>query len=126
MTIIDFFVHQTSGSRGERFLKIIQEDLNYNKINVTHNFEEFDRTLKRQHDSFNKKIIVLFIDNAILLNRLTKRKDMLRNERTVIILHPDAKEENISQISQFSPSYFTFIDDHYSDLCAVLKKMVTQ
>ncbi|MBU8850136.1 MAG: hypothetical protein KOO64_11380 [Desulfobacterales bacterium] len=119
------FIHQDSSTKGAVFKKFINHQ-NFKRVEIQtfQNFNTFKARLE-QVSNYNKEIFILFADSKKRLNALTALVDLLEDKRLIMILPNDLKA-TISIANQFFPRYFTYVNNTYDDLCAVLTKMINQ
>ena len=118
------FVHKDASKKGVILKSIIEQQFKENKIEIFQTFNAFKSRLK-QVSIYDKEIFILLADSKDRLKKLIPLIDMLNDRRIVLILSDDSKA-TISIAHQFFPRYFTYMNDTYDDLCAVLKKMTHQ
>ncbi|WP_300454985.1 hypothetical protein [Desulfobacula sp.] len=123
MNII-LFIHQNSSKKGAIFKHVIDHNFNQIEIQIFQTVKAFKTRLK-QALIFEKEIYIIFIDSENRLKELTLLIDLLENKRILLILPTDLSAI-LSVAHQFFPRVFTFINDTYDDLCAVLTKMINQ
>lgn len=68
-------------------------------------------------------IVVLHAIDTIQLARLVSLGPLLENVRNIIVL-PDRKVETVSMGHQLRPRLLTYANDNFSDVAAVLSKMM--
>ncbi len=113
------FIHQDS--KGEAFKKTIKQNFNELEIQTFQTLNTFKARLE-QVSNYNKEIFVLFADSKRCLNELTSLIDLMEDRRVILIL-PDDSKKTVSKAHQFFPRYFTYVNDTYADLCAVITKI---
>ena len=118
------YIHRNASTKGETLKKIIDQNSKGIEIQTLQTFNAFKARVK-QVSAYNNEIFILLADSKKRLNKLTTLIDLLENKRIVLIL-PDESKETISVALQFIPRYFTFINDTYDDLCAVISKMANK
>ena len=123
MTLI-FFVHQDASQKGAKFKKHMEQNFKSPEIEIFQTFNSFKARLKRV-SIYDKEIFVLLADSKNRLKELTSLIDLMEGKRIVLIL-PDDSDHTTSCAHQFFPRYFTYVNDTYDDLDAVLIKMAKQ
>ena len=118
------FAHKDASKKGVIFKSIIEQQFKENKIQIFQTFNAFKSRLK-QVSIYDKEIFILLADSKKRLNELTSLINLLESKRIILILSDDSKA-TIHIAHQFLSRYFTYINDTYDDLCAVLKKMMHQ
>ncbi|WP_300455028.1 hypothetical protein [Desulfobacula sp.] len=118
------FVHQNASSKGTTFRKLIKQNFKGLEIETFQTFNGFKTRLK-QVSLYDQEIFVLFTDSKDRLKELTSLIDLLEGKRILLIL-PDDSNATTSVAHHFFPRYFTYVNDTYDDLCAVLIKMTQQ
>ena len=118
------FIHRDVPTKGKTLKKIIDQNFKELEIQTLQTFNAFKARLK-QASNYNEDVFILFVDSIKRLNTLTSLIDLLDNKRTIWIL-PDDSKATVSMALQFYPRYFTYINDTYADLCAVLTKMTNK
>ena len=118
------FVHQDSSHKGMIFKNRIEQNFKGLEIETFQTFNGFKDRLK-EVCLYDKEIFVLLADSKNRLKELTWLIDLLDSKRIILIL-PDNSEATTSAAHKFFPRYFTYINDTYDDLCAVLTKMTKQ
>jgi len=118
------FIHKDSPIKGETLKKVI--DQKFKKIE-THTLQTFNSLKERlkQVSNYNKEIFILLADSKRRLNKLTPPIDLIERKRIILIL-PDGSKATVSIAHQFFPRYFTYINDTYAGLCAVITKMTSK
>ncbi len=119
-----FFIHKDSSKKGTTLQQIINQHFKKVEIQFFQTFHEFKLKLEQVSD-YNKEIFILFADSKTRLDRLTNLLDLFESKRLILIL-PDDSKGSISVAHQISPRYFTFVNDTYGDLCAVMTKMMNK
>jgi hypothetical protein len=117
-----FFIHKNSSNKGAILKQIIDQHFKKVEIQIFHTFHKFELKLEQVSD-YNKEIFILLADSRKRLDRLTSLLDLFESKRLILIL-PDDSKDSISIAHKISPRYFTFVNNTYSDLCAVIKKMM--
>ena len=118
------FVHQAASHKGGIFKQRMEQNFKGLEIETFQTFNEFKARLKRVY-IYDKEIFVLLADSKHRLKELTSLMDLLEGKRILLIL-PDDSETTTSTAHHFFPRYFTYVNDTYDDLCAVILKMTTQ
>lgn len=95
-----------------------------NIIQLVHTFNALTYTLK-QPGGFDQKVYVLLAESLRRLQELFCLIDLLDGRRIVLVLPDDAKT-TVSIAHRFYPRFFTYINNNYDDLCAVLYKMTNK
>ena len=118
------FAHKDASKKGVILKSIIEQQFKENKIEIFQAFNAFKSRLK-QVSIYDKEIFILLADSRNRLKELISLIDLLNDRRIILILSDDSKATT-HIAHQFFPRYFTYINDTYDDLCAVLKKMTHQ
>ncbi|MCP4671131.1 MAG: hypothetical protein GY857_07480 [Desulfobacula sp.] len=119
-----FFIHKDSSKKGVTFKQIMNKNFKKSEIEIFQAFHKFKLKLEEVAD-YNNEIFILFADSKKRLDRLINLLDLFENRRVILIL-PDDSQDTITTAHQISPRYFTFADNNYSDLCAVITKMMNK
>ena len=117
------FIHQDASTKGEPLKEIINQHFKKTPIQSFNTVKAFKARLK-QVPLYDKEIYVLLADSKNRLKQLTSLIGLLEGKRIILIL-PDDSKAILSMALQFFPRFFTYINDTYDDLCAVLNKMTT-
>lgn len=123
MTLI-LFVHQDATQNGAKFKKHMEQNFKSFEIEIFQTFNTFKARLKLV-SLYDKEIFVLLAESKDRLKELTLLIDLMEGKRIVLIL-PDDSDHTTSCAHHFYPRYFTYVNDTYDDLDAVLIKMTTQ
>jgi len=123
MLKIILFIHSDSGDSGKLFKQAIDRIAIVSTVNLFQDFNSFKIHLITPVDFKNKEIFILFADSEARLNKLSVFIDLLEGKRLLLVA-PDRKPETTSKILKFLPRFFTYINDDYDDLCAVIKKII--
>ena len=115
------FIHQDSAETGITLKKIIDQKFNETQIHTLHTFNTFKARLKQLYNH-NNEIFILLADCKYRLTELTSLIDLMESKRIILILPDDSKSSTL-MAHQFFPRYFTYINDTYADLCAVITQM---
>jgi len=118
------FAHQDSFNKGATFKRVMDQNFNKIEIQTFQTFNAFKARLK-QVSIYDREIYVLLADSKNRLKELTSLIDLLEGKRIILIL-PDDSKVSLFMAHQFFPRFFTYINDTYDDLCAVLIKMINQ
>jgi hypothetical protein len=116
------FIHQNSSKKGVTFKKIIDQTFKSIETQTFQTFNSFKAKLK-QASNYHTDIFILLADSNSRLKELNSLVDLIEDKRVIIIL-PDNLETTISKVHRFFPRYFTYVNDTYTDLCAVINKML--
>ncbi|MCP3873579.1 MAG: hypothetical protein GY699_10555 [Desulfobacteraceae bacterium] len=115
------FIHQGSSTKGENFKNTIGQNLKKSEIQVLQTFNSFKTRLK-QVSNYAEEIFILFVDSEKRLTELTSLIDLIENRRVILVL-PNKSKVVLSMAHHFFPRYFTYVNDTYTDLFAVINKM---
>ncbi len=115
------FIHQGSYTKGEKFKNAVGKNFKKFEIQVLQTFNSFKARLK-QVSNYDKEIFILFADSEKRLTQLTTLIDLIDNKRIILVL-PNKSKVVLSMAHHFFPRYFTYVDDTYTDLFAVINKM---
>ena len=118
------FVHQDSSHKGTIFKQRMEKNLKGLGIETFQTFNGFKTRLNRVY-LYDKEIFVLLADSKDRLKQLTSLLDLLEGKRILLIL-PDDSDLTTAAAHHFFPRYFTYVNDTYDDLCAVILKMTKQ
>ncbi|WP_148214657.1 hypothetical protein [Desulforapulum autotrophicum] len=118
------FVHQESSPIGANFKKRMEQNFKGLRIEILQTINTFKTRLK-QISIYDKEIFILLADSQNRLKELSSLIDLLDGKRIILIL-PDDSDATTSAAHHFYPRYFTYVNDTYNDLCAVLIKMTQQ
>ena len=121
---IILFVHQEASQQGEALQKKIAQYFGENSMQTVHTVNALKHLLKQPGGS-DQEVYVLLAESPGRLKELFCLFDLLDGRRIVLVLPDDAKA-TISLAHQFYPRFFTYINNTYDDLCAVLYKMIHQ
>ncbi len=126
MKNIILFIDRDSQEKGSSFLQIIRKRLPDIKMNICRSVASCVTEVNRTKSYMENSIIVLFTHNIDHLDDLYEKKGMLEDKKIVMVLPIKKNHDITSIVNRFSPSYFTYMDDQYDDLCDVLHKMIVQ
>ena len=115
------YAHKDALRKGTVLKRQIGRQVKNHEIQTIQTFNAFKVRLK-QVSVYDKEIFVLLADSKQRLNELMLLTDWLENKRILLIL-PDDSKDIVSLAHQFFPRYFTYVNDTYADLCAVITKM---
>ncbi len=115
------FIHQSASKKGEILEKIIDQNFKGFEKQTVHTVNAFKARLKQVSD-YDREIFIVLADSIKRINELTSLVDLMEDRRIILIL-PDDSKETASKSHQFFPRYFTYVNDTYADLCAVISKM---
>ncbi len=118
------FIHQDSHTTGKTLNKIITSRFKGIEIQTVQTFNSLKAILKQLHN-YDNEIFVLLADSKSRLKKLMFLIDLMEDKRILLIL-PDDSKAVTSIAHQFFPRYFTYINDTYTDLCAVITKMTNK
>lgn len=118
------FVHQGSSTKGEILKRVVNQHFKEIKTQTLQNFNTFKERLK-QVSNYNEEVFILLADFKSRLNKLTSLINLMEGRRIILIL-PDDSKAIVSIAHQFFPRYFTYLNDTYADLCAVITKMTNK
>ncbi len=118
------FVHQDASRQGEALQKKIGRHFDENIIQTVHTFNALKHILK-QPGGCDQKVYVLLAESPLRLQELFCLIDLLDGRRIVLVL-PDDAMTTVSMVHRFYPRFFTYINNNYDDLCAVLYKMTNK
>lgn len=118
------FVHQDASHKGTIFKQRMEQNLKGLGIETFQTFNGFNARLKQVYN-YDKEIYVLLADSKDRLKQLTSLLDLLEGKRILLIL-PDDSDLTTAAAHHFFPRYFTYVNDTYDDLCAVILKMTKQ
>jgi len=119
-----FFIHQDSSTKGETLKRVIDQNFREVGIQTFKDFNSFKERLK-QISNYDTEIFILLTDSKSRLNKLSSLIDLMENKRIILIL-PDDLKDTVSIALQFFPRYFTYVNDTYTDLCAVITKLTNK
>ena len=106
---------------GERLQNAIKTELSGKKTEIYHSIKELaERLIKRDHNGF---IAVLLADSIFELMELLMMEELLKDIRIILVL-PDRSAETVSTGHKLRPRFLSYADGNFSDVAAVLKKMV--
>ncbi len=88
---------------------------------IFHSFKQFKEKIRRQR--FDATIIILNITSNDEMSSAFSIKDYLMGRQLILIL-PDSNYETVSKGHQLCPRYVTYVNSDFSDVCAVVDKMV--
>ena len=117
------FIHQDSSTNGQTLKQAIDQSFKKVEIQSVQTFNSLKAKLKKTHN-YDKEIFVLLADSKSRLKEMMPLIDLMEDKRIVLII-PDDSKAVVSMAHQFFPRYFTYINDVYDDLCAVITKMST-
>jgi hypothetical protein len=118
------FVHQDSLKEGAVLKRIVDQRFKTVEVSIVQTFNAFKARLK-QVSIYDKEIFILLADSKDRLSQLSLLIDLMEDKRILLIL-PDDSSPVVSMAHQFFPRFFTYVNDTYDDLCAVLTKMINQ
>jgi hypothetical protein len=118
------FVHQDSLKEGAVLKRIVDQRFKTVEVSIVQTFNAFKARLK-QVSIYDKEIFILLADSKDRLSQLSRLIDLMEDKRILLIL-PDDSSPVVSMAHQFFPRFFTYVNDTYDDLCAVLTKMINQ
>jgi len=118
------YIHQDSFTKGVVLKKVIEQNYEGFGIQIIQTFNAFKARLKKA-SNYNQEIFILLADSKNRLIELTSLIDLLESKRIFLIL-PDDSKATLSQAHKFFPRYFTYVNDTYADLCAVITKMTNK
>ena len=115
------FIHKDSSFEGMNLKKNIDKKLKKFEIQILQTFNSFKARLKQVPDYY-KDVFIVFADSENRLTQLTSLIDLMDSKRILLIL-PDNSKTTLSIGHKFLPRYFTYVNENYDDLCAVVTKM---
>ncbi len=118
------FIHQSSSTKGEHFKNSIDQNLKKIEIQVLQTFNSFKARLK-QISNYAEEIFILFVDSEKRLTELTSLIDLIEDKRVILVL-PNKSKAVLSMAHHFFPRYFTYVNNTYTDLFAVINKMTNK
>ncbi|WP_446012201.1 hypothetical protein [Candidatus Electrothrix sp.] len=118
------FVHQEASQQGEALQKKMAKYFGENIIQLVHTFNALRHMLK-QPEGGDQEVYVLLAESPRRLQELFCLINLLDGRRIVLIL-PDDDKTTVSMAHRFYPRFFTYINNNYDDLCAVLYKMINK
>jgi hypothetical protein len=118
------FIHQDSLKQGADLKRILDQRFKSVEVSTVQTFNAFKDRLK-QISIYDKEIFILLADSTDRLKQLSLLIDLMEDKRILLIL-PDDSPIVVSMAHQFFPRFFTYVNDTYEDLCAVLTKMINQ
>ncbi len=118
------FIHKGSSTKGESFKNAIGQNFKKFEIQVLQTINSFKTRLK-QVSKYAEEIFILFADSEKRLVELTSLIDLIENKRIILVL-PNKSKVVLSMAHHFFPRYFTYINDTYTDLLAVIDKMTNK
>ncbi len=118
------FVHEDASRQREALQKKMAEYFGEHIMQMVHTFNALKYILK-QPGGCDQEVYVLLAESPRRLKELFRLIDLLDGRRIVLILPDDAKT-TVSMAHRFYPRFFTYINNNYDDLCAVLYKMINK
>jgi hypothetical protein len=119
-----FFIHQDAAENGSTLKQVIDKRFNGKQIQMLRTVDALETRLREGHDYYDE-IFILLAESKERLRGFAPSKELLIAKRIIFIL-PDESKPTLSIACRFFPRYFTYVNDTYSDLCAVLGKMMNQ
>lgn len=104
-----------------RLRKIVEAEVPGQEIEVCQDFEELSARLHQ--GVYDVDAAVLLLSTQKELEAMLSRKESLRGLRVILIL-PHEDRDTISKAHRLSPRFIGFIDKGFTDVAAVLAKML--
>ena len=108
-------------SEGKRFQHTVESLVTYGKKEIYHSIEDLKECLRQP--LYDEIITVFLIADQNDLSDIISIHHLLRNNPLVLIL-PDHEETTVSEGHKMHPRFVSYIDSDFSDVAAVLNKMI--
>ena len=108
-------------SKSRRLQEVLKPVVARRSLEVYTKIEEFSVRIRRLPQNID--VAVLSVQNDQQLSALLSLSDYLDNARIVLILH-DRNDHMISKGHLLHPRFLTFSDENFSDIAAVVAKML--
>lgn len=126
MVKLILYVHRDAGDPGARFINEIQQQFDDVTVVICDGIQCLEKNFDMsKHAGLGRRIFVLFVDNDDRLAQLYDRVELFTGERVVALL-PENTKKYLTRINKFYPKYTSLINEPYTDVSSVLKKMITQ
>ncbi|MBW2605024.1 MAG: hypothetical protein JRE28_12030 [Deltaproteobacteria bacterium] len=106
---------------GKRLEKVIKTSLDRLNIRICRTINSLTQKLRQPRDGFG--IAVLLAHSKESLSEILSLKDLFWNLGIILIL-PDNETDTISRGHRLYPRFLSYIDSDFSDVAAVLGKML--
>ncbi|WP_462268541.1 hypothetical protein [Desulfobacter sp.] len=67
-------------------------------------------------------VVIILVSSCEKLERLYSLVFLFENSRIILVL-PDREKKTLTTGIRFNPSFFTYADNKFEDICEVLKKI---
>ena len=108
---------------GEKFNQVVNHDIPEEIRENIHSFGELVQKLTKPKEC--ETIIILLIGSQNQLLEISLITHLLQQHKIILIL-PDQEKETVFKGHQVHPKFLTFIDNGFTDVAEVLKKMMSR
>ena len=119
--VLKILIYASDGEQRKKLLSAINPYSSQFTLVTLGDFDDLD--IRLRHEATGEMWLVLVTGNLVELGRLTGMRELIRNNKSILVL-PDQTPETVSMGHTLYPRFISYLDSDYNDIGSVLGEVI--